>query len=153
MTCYAETDCSRPPYHHHRTLRITLINSAKFHAFSLLLHPFFLTTSYSSEKELPQFLYPKKVWDKNNKQNPILKKKRNNQAKAKWQEKVWIIKKLFVTSCILSMPTIMCNWSWNVSTDCQLHIDNSSDDSLHFRNELTILVTIPLQFRNECCLL
>lgn len=83
MTCYAETDCSRPPYHHHRTLRITLINSAKFHAFSLLLHPFFLTTSYSSEKELPQFLYPKKVWDKNNKQNPIFKKKKKQSSKSK----------------------------------------------------------------------
>jgi len=66
----------------------------------------------------------------------------------------------------LSMPAILCIWSGNVSTDCQLHIDNPSDNSLHFRNECWLLyIVISLDSNlstdrpnlfihmKECCLL
>jgi hypothetical protein len=105
------------------------------------------------------------VWDKTNKTKPNIKKetvKQKQNDKRKYE-----LKNSFVISGTLSMPAILCILVREpLSMDCQLHIDNPSDNSLHFRNECWLLyIVISLDSNlstdgpnlfihmKECCLL
>jgi hypothetical protein len=72
-----------------------------------------------------------KVWDKNNKQKPNKKIKETVKQKQNDKRKYELINSLQqVAFCQCQQPCVFL--SGNVSTDCQLHIDDSSDNSLHF---------------------